>query len=100
MTNLTQPQEIQKQMSYIAQAIGDFLVKVRIATEKGLTDRRVKAKDELVARLDSRTSGELADEIKRLVAIYDWSNERNLDKFTRLYHKLEQKYGMTLTEGT
>ncbi len=91
MINQTQNTK-QAQIQYASQCVVTFLLRARIATEKGLTSERIKAKDELIARLNSRTNGELTDQVKALVTKYDWSKERGLDKFARLYSRFEQKY--------
>ena len=78
------------QRAWISHFIGNWQLKARFAIREGTTGEEVK--NELVAKLTSRTSGALVDEVRNLLGSYDWSKMEGLDGFLKAYEQFEKKY--------
>jgi hypothetical protein len=82
------------QKAWISHFIGNWLVQARFATSQGRSAEGVK--EELVAKLNSRTSGTLVDEVEGLLREYKWESKGNVDLFVEKYREFEKKYGIGL----
>lgn len=80
------------QKAWISHFVGNWLVQAHFETGQGKSARTVR--DELVAKLESRASGTLVNEVKGLIAQSEWSDEKQVQEFTTAYHQFEKKYGM------
>ena len=80
------------QIAWISHFVGNWLVSARFETSQGQSAEGIK--DELVAKLDSRASGTLVDEVKGLIGEYNWSDRDCVELFAKKYCEFEKKYGI------
>jgi len=82
------------QKAWISHFVGNWLVQARFANSQGRSAEEIK--NELVAKLNSRASGTLVEEVEGLLREYKWENKENIDLFVGKYRKFERKYGLGL----
>jgi hypothetical protein len=82
------------QKAWISHFVGNWLVRARFETSRG--NGAIAVRDELTAKLDSRASGDLVEEVKCIIQLNAWSNKEDIDAFCVRYYAFEKKYGIGL----